>query len=147
MGSFTAESESSYTKASSDSVLPCSNKKELSAAPVALVVVSDSDEEPIEPFASNALKLAVKYSLESTESDGHYWYGEQKYACSVSASALLRLPFFPFFTLPSSFRPRQTGNDKSLFICLFIVIPYPYASIKHTQKIKDDVCLYVCVRD
>lgn len=35
--------------------------------------------EPIEPFASHALKLAVNYSLEGTEDDGH-WYGELKYA-------------------------------------------------------------------
>lgn len=34
--------------------------------------------EPFEPFASHALKLAVNYSLEGTERDGH-WYGELKY--------------------------------------------------------------------
>lgn len=40
--------------------------------------------EPIEPFASHAVKLAVNYSLEGTESDGH-WYGELKYAPPLDA--------------------------------------------------------------
>lgn len=31
-----------------------------------------------EPFAERALKLAVNWGLERTESDGH-WYGELKY--------------------------------------------------------------------
>ena len=33
--------------------------------------------EPFEPFASHALNLAVNYSLEGTERDGH-WNGELK---------------------------------------------------------------------
>lgn len=92
MGSFTtaAESETSYKAGASDSV-PCHQKKKLAAAAVVVV-------EPIEPFASNALKLAVKYSLDGAERDGH-WYGELKYACVISM-IFLAFPAFPAFRFP-----------------------------------------------